>query len=365
MATRLARWADQQGVPVQVAPADARTTPELGAAASKEVLHLVRHRGAVLKPCTGRTDSLLCCNLNVLTQVVGCPLDCSYCVLQAYQNSAVITVGANGADILSRLEAEAAQQPRRLLRVCTGQVGDSLALEPELGFASRLVRQVARSDNLVLELKTKTDAVDDLLPLDHGGRTIVSWSLSPAGTARREEHGCASLDGRLQAAARAARAGYLVGFHLDPMIPGVSAEQEQQDHRELLTQALDAVPPDRLAHVSLGTVRFPPSARRTMLERFPDSRATLGELLPEADGKLRLLSPRRVALYRAVAAVARARCPELFIYLCMEPARIWRAALGSLDLDSNQAVELAFARSLHRRFGLCPEAPDPAHYPAE
>ena len=111
-------------------------------------------------------------------------------------------------------------------------------------------------------------------------------------------------------------------------------------------------------------MRFPPTARRTLLERWPSSRATLGELLPEADGKLRLLTPRRIRLYRAVAEVAVRRCPEAFLYLCMEPARVWRKALGSSPA-SNEEVEFLFASSLHRRYGLAPVPPTLADYPPD
>lgn len=365
VARRVARLARERHVPLTVTDEDpaelARTAPDLGASTSKETLLLTAHRGAVLKPCTGRTDSLLCCNLRVLTQTVGCPLDCSYCVLHSYQNRGVISVGANLGTVLERLEQEARCRPGRLMRVCTGQVGDSLALEPWLGVAGRAVGVAARLPNILLELKTKTDQVEPLLSLPHGGRTVISWSLSPEETAQREEHHCATTAQRLAAAARVAEAGYLVAFHLDPMIPGLDAQTDQALHADLLAQALEAVPAQRVAYISMGTVRFPPAARRTLLGRFPDSRATLGELHKEVDGKLRPLTPRRVALYQAVASVARQRCPQAFLYLCMEPERVWVRALGTGYAD-REDVELALARSLHQRFGLAPMEPRPENY---
>ena len=368
VARRVTRLAQQLGVPVAVTDEDptelARAAPDLSAPTSKEILLLTPHRGAVLKPCTGRTDALLCCNLRVLTQTVGCPLDCSYCVLQSYQNRGVISVGADLGSVMERLAAEAARRPRRLMRVCTGQVGDSLALEPWLGVAARAVEAAARLPNILLELKTKTDVVEPLLALPHGGRTVVSWSLSPGEVARREEHDAATTAQRLDAAARAAGAGYLVAFHLDPMIPGADAGHDQRLYADLLAQALDAVPAERVAYISMGAVRFPPAARRTLLGRFPGSRATLGELLPEVDGKLRPLTPRRIALYRAVAQVARERCPSAFLYLCMEPERVWRRALGT-SYETREEVELAFAASLHQRYGLAPVEPVAEDYGAD
>lgn len=353
MAARLERWAKEQGVSVvHRSSGREHTAPDLGIATSKRSLLLVRHQGAVLKPCTGRTDSLLCCDLHVITQTVGCPLDCSYCVLQHYQNRAQITLRADPEEILDRLEQELAQKPHRLFRVCTGQVADSLALEPVVGFAAPAVERFAALPNGVLELKTKTDRVDFLLGLAHGGRTVISWSLNPPQVVEQEEHGCAPLGARLEAARQAAGAGYLVAFHLDPMI--CSRPGDEQRYVDLAREATAAIPADRLAYLSMGTVRFLPSMRRTLAARFALSRVTHGELLPDVDGKLRLLSPLRTALYRNLAQAIRQRCPDTFIYLCMEPARIWRQALDA-PWTSQQEVDLAFSASLQRRYGLGPE----------
>ena len=351
LAHRLRRWASQRGVPLRLEQpgAAAHAAAELEIDSSKQTLRVVRHRGAVLKPCTGRTDSLLCCNLHVVTQTVGCPLDCSYCILQDYQNRSGITVHADPHEILDRLAADlAAQPPGRLVRVCTGQVADSLALEPLLGFVAPAVTRFAGFSSAVLELKTKTDRVDPLIGLPHNGRTIVSWSIAPPDVVAREEHRCASLRRRLEAAGRVARDGYLVAFHLDPMISGA---RDQQRYSDVVSQALEAVPLQRVAYVSMGTVRFLPSMRRTLAVRFPRSRVPLGELLPDVDGKLRLLAPRRIALYRAVASRIRHLAPEVFVYLCMEPSRVWRRALG-VDHGHRDEVEQAISDSLDRRFGL-------------
>ena len=352
VAARIRRWAREAGVPVRVEPRGVsrdHAAPDLGIGSSKQCLRVRRQRGAVLKACTGRTDRLLCCNLHVITQTVGCPLDCSYCILQDYHNSASITIHADPDEILDHLEVELAdQRPGRLLRVCTGQVADSLALEPLVGFAAEAVSRFASLPNAVLELKTKTDRVEPLLGLPHGGRTIVSWSLAPADVVDQEEHRCAPLEARLEAASRVVDAGYLVAFHLDPMISG---EGERRRYASVIRRALEAVPADRVAYVSMGTVRFLPAMRRTLISRFPDSRAPLGELLPDVDGKLRLLAPRRVALYRAVARQIRDLAPEVFVYLCMEPPRIWRRALG-VELADRHQVEQQMTASLRQRFSL-------------
>jgi spore photoproduct lyase len=360
-ARRLMEHARRLRIPVVAgrSEAEGRARPDTGAASSKRAVRVVRYRGgAVLKPCTGRTDALLCCNLLVATQTVGCPLDCSYCILQAYQNRAEIVVQADPDPLLDAIQQRLDQRPRRLARVCTGQVADSLALEPEVGFAEAAVRRFASLKSGLLELKTKTDRVQALLGLPHAGHTVISWTLNPADRAAAEEHGAASLSARLAAASRAVEAGYLLAFHLDPLL---TSDGDPTPFLALVDEIFDAVPRRRVACLSLGTVRFQPAMRRTVLTRFPDSRVTLGELLPDIDGKLRLVQPLRITLYRDLAARIRRCAPEVPLYLCMEPPRVWRAALGVAHA-SRQEVELALAASLYQRFGLGPCAPSLEDY---
>jgi spore photoproduct lyase len=95
----------------------------------KRRLFIAREEGRFLRRCPG-TTGMKCCNLFVLNPVVGCPYDCTYCFLQAYQNEPFITVYANLEDLEAEVSALKALNKGRLLRICTGELADSLALEP-------------------------------------------------------------------------------------------------------------------------------------------------------------------------------------------------------------------------------------------
>src|SRR4030042_6306658 len=49
----------------------------------KETLRLISFPGQLLKPCPGTRENL-CCGYQILNIGTTCPIDCSYCVLQAY-----------------------------------------------------------------------------------------------------------------------------------------------------------------------------------------------------------------------------------------------------------------------------------------
>ena len=74
------------------------------------------------------------------------------------------------------------------------------------------------SPNALLELKTKSNHVEHLLELPHGGKTVISWSVNPQAIITKEELKTSNLDERIKAARISSEAGYKVAFHFDPMI---------------------------------------------------------------------------------------------------------------------------------------------------
>ncbi|RUM36511.1 MAG: DNA photolyase, partial [Desulfobulbus sp.] len=52
----------------------------------KHHLLLAENRGTFFKPCPG-TREYRCCDYQVLNIGMGCPMDCVYCILQAYLNN--------------------------------------------------------------------------------------------------------------------------------------------------------------------------------------------------------------------------------------------------------------------------------------
>ncbi|MFQ6672716.1 MAG: spore photoproduct lyase family protein, partial [Candidatus Tectimicrobiota bacterium] len=243
---------------------------------------------------------------------------------------------------LAQLDAYLAGYPDGLVRLGTGELADSLALEEATGWSARLVRHIAGKPNALLELKTKTALVEPLLDLDHAGRTVVAWSLNPEGIVQQEELKTASLEDRLAAAARAQSAGYLVAFHFDPLVhyPGW-----ESGYRAVVARLAEAVDPRRVAWVSLGGLRFLPGLKAVIKARFPKSRLPAGEFIEGQDGKLRYLAPVRAAMYRAVAGWLKDWDEELLIYLCMERGALWEAALDERPPDRD-AVEDRFRQRL-------------------
>jgi spore photoproduct lyase len=330
---------------VSDAEAFGRSIDRLPLTRGKRVLRLAVGRGSLVKPCPATAEPYLCCRYTVLNAQSQCPMDCAYCVLQTYLDSACQTVFVNTDDMLEQAGRLLDESPNRLFRIGTGELADSLALDDLTGTARECIEFFAARPNALFELKTKTVRVDGALEAK-SHRAVISWSVNPPSVISSEEHGAAPLERRLDAAARCAAAGFLIGFHFDPILDFPDCESA---YAGLADRLFDAVDPSRVAWISLGSLRYPPALGDVIRTRFPNSRIGFGEMIRGLDGKMRYPRPLRTALYRSVVERIRRRSSEVFVYFCMESRPVWEKVMGFAPRD-NADLDFRFAESLHRRF---------------
>ncbi len=296
-------------------------------AAGKRRLILMRRRSPFLMACPAGSGEFACCGYLVLILASNCPMDCAYCFLQEYlADNPGFQVYANYADALEELQALAHRAPNRHFRVGTGELADSLAFDSLTGLSLELVDFFARQRNLVLELKTKTDEIENLLTVDPNGQVMVSWTLSPPAVFSSSEHRTAPPAARIEAACRVAEAGYGVAFHLDPVIAYGGAER---DYLELLDRLFAVLDPSRIGFISMGGLRMSPGLRAAARRRFPADPMLLGEEVLAADGRYRTFTPLRARLFRMLSERIRKQAPSLAVYLCMESATMSERIFGA------------------------------------
>ncbi|MFH1138805.1 MAG: DNA photolyase [Pseudomonadota bacterium] len=310
-------------------------------------LVLARHCGNFIKPCPG-TRGYNCCGLEIIHFGLGCYLDCSYCVLQCYLDSPALVLFGNVEQGLAELDGLIDGEGPRPRRFCTGEFTDSLLLEDMTGLGKRLVEMFSRAKSAVLELKTKTVNIEGLLGLDHGGRTIISFSVNAPEISRLEESRTPPLKRRLEAAARAVENGYRLAFHFDPMIRHVGW---RDGYRRAVDDIFAAVPADQIAWISMGVFRYPPGLKSIVRRRHPWSRIMDDEFILAEDGKMRLPRPLRVEMYSFMREAVQAADPGACLYMCMESPRVWREVFG-FDPGPDGLVDLLDARVAPRRPGL-------------
>lgn len=314
--------------------------------APKRVLFLKRSKGKVVKDCPGTAENYLCCRYRVINQAQNCPLNCTYCILQFYLNQPAMIIFTDVDDILTEAKSKIQAHPERLFRIGTGELGDSLALSGSRYFAEKAIPFFASLPNVVFELKSKTTKIDSLLSLKHQGRTVLSWSVNPQKIIESEESKSASLSARLAAAKKAQEAGFLIGFHFDPILYVADWKNKYTDLIEEVYQKVDS---SRIAWISLGSLRFPLSMKDRISKRCPESDIPFGEMVRGMDGKLRYTRPVRVPMYQLVYNRLMAFPNPSFVYFCMESPVVWREVTGFTP-ESNKHLDFLFAESLFRRF---------------
>ncbi len=293
--------------------------------ATKKKIILMRHKGEFLKKCPG-SEGQVCCNYFVVNFASNCPMDCSYCYLQEYlSNNPALKVFGNVGDLIEEADQTLKKHRGVFFRIGTGEITDSLALEPYTGTVRELVPYFAEQPNVLLELKTKSDSVESILDLDSRGRVVVAWSMNPQRVIELDEHGTASFAERLQAARRCQSAGYRLGFHFDPMIEYAGWEK---DYRSMIEEIFESIDWRGLSWLSLGVLRQTPSLKRIMRQRFPQTELLGGEQVLCPDGKLRYFQPLRVEMYRKMVRWIRRFAPTVQIYLCMESREVWQQVFG-------------------------------------
>ena len=291
-------------------------------AAGKEVLFLTKNKGRFIRGCPG-TRHYECCRYLILHVGTYCPMDCAYCILQTFFHPPVLQYFVNQEDMFLELDQFFKTTSHR--RIGTGEYTDSLIWSQWTALVENLVQRFARQSRVALELKTKTNLVENLRDLEHNRKTILAWSLNTEAMIRENEIGTASLAERLDAALRCQAWGYPLAFHFDPIIIGDGFEKE---YMAVVQQLFDRIDPDNIVWISLGTLRCMPPLKAIIHRRFPHSGIMYGEFISGLDNKLRYFKPLRIKFYRQIISAIRERAPQVPLYFCMESADVWDQAIG-------------------------------------
>lgn len=302
---------------------------------SKRLLYICRFPGKFFKRCPGSRPGLACCNYFVLNWGLQCDMNCSYCYLQSFINTPLLTIYSNLDDALRELRA---LDPIMGLRVGTGETVDSLSLDELTLFSHQLIAFFRDFPQWTLEFKTKSAKVDQFLQVPHAGNVVVSWSVNPQHIVEHEEHGTASLNERLAAARRCAERGFRISFHIDPMI---WHPEWRENYAQLVDEICTRFLPDEIPYMSVGALRFQPEQRAIMRERFGlKSYVTSAETFVGGDGKLRYDARVRQEMFQFVLERFRAHDPRWRIFMCMETPETWLKTVGNSPFRDERMHDL-------------------------
>jgi len=251
-----------------------------------------------------------------------CPYGCKYCYLAGTRGvwySPSVKIYVNLPEIINRIDriANHLAQPTAFY---LGKLQDGLALDPLTAYSTALVPFFAPHPWARQVILTKSASVDRLLDLDHGGHTILSWSLNPPEVADAFEENVPSVAERLEAMRHCAERGYPIRAVIMPIIPVVNWRRV---YEAFLTELLRTVPLQRL---TFGGICIYKGARRLMETKLGRDNPISGEIAEdssEGDGRARYSPALRLKMYKYMIACARRIHPELELALSLEDVEIW------------------------------------------
>lgn len=314
---------------------------------SKRNIYIKKFEGSFFKRCPGARPQLTCCNYFVLNLGQQCNFNCSYCYLQSFINNPLMHVYSNINQALEELREIGEQMSDQTLRVGTGEVIDSLSLDPLTGYSQKLICFFKDYPKWRLEFKTKSQYVDQFINETHNNNIITSWSINPEKIITQEEHKTASLKQRLRAAKKCQEKGFLVSFHIDPVIWHPDWEI---NYTNMVAEITSLFQPKDLPYLSIGALRFQPQQMHIMRERFGmKSLVTSAEVFASKDGKLRYDKTLRQKMFKKIIEEFKKHSPDWNIFLCMESPETWlrsanhlpKSSKGISDLFNHQVVRSA------------------------
>lgn len=271
----------------------------------------------ILGDCPVASEKTRCCNLYTLDAVKNCGFDCSYCSIQSFYTDGKIYLHEDLKAKLNKLELD----PNKIYHIGTGQSSDSLMWGNREGILDDIFQFADKNKNVILELKTKSNAIGYFRKNKIPSNVIVTWSLNTDIIIEAEEHHTASLQDRLNSARAIADMGILVGFHFHPIVEYKGWETE---YHSIIDFIQENFIPEEVALISLGTLTFIKPVIKQLRKRKLESKI-LQMPLTDAEGKFSYPLDIKKQLFSSVYNRFSEKWKTMvYFYMCMEEKSLWK-----------------------------------------
>ncbi len=270
-----------------------------------------------------KNRNIVCQSAYELHSAYGCLHHCDYCFLG---NTMMVVL--NLEELLSHLDRLIEDNPHQGLYKFDNQT-DNLCFEPEYGASELFVNYFAGKRGRYLMLYTKSDNVDHLLTLGHGGKTIICWTLTCDAAAQIYEKEAPSMSSRICAAQKCQEAGYPVRFRLSPIIP---IEGWREENEKMIRQLLSSVRPDVICIQTLTHMTAEQLRRSMDTTRFDDEILSTMDEGARGDRCGPFPHETREMIYRFFLDTISSIAPEVPVVTCLETPEMWRALASELKM---------------------------------
>ncbi|WP_102398786.1 spore photoproduct lyase [Haloimpatiens massiliensis] len=206
-----------------------------------------------------------------LPLVSGCTGQCQYCYLNTnLGDKPYIKINANVEEILYKAQSYINEKLPEVTIFEGSATSDPVPVEPYSHLLRRTIEFFANNENGRFRFVTKYNDVDSLINLNHKGKTEVRFTLNTDKVIREYESKTASINKRIEASVKLAKAEYPIGFIIAPVF---IYEGWKEDYRNLLIELKDNLPTNLKYPLTFEVIshRYTSRAKDIILQVFPNT----------------------------------------------------------------------------------------------
>ncbi|OMF34234.1 spore photoproduct lyase [Paenibacillus sp. FSL H8-0548] len=265
---RIFEWVKKEGIPYRMTTSHNRIT-NLPGDSELEKYKIAKRTLVVGIRKTLKFDTSKPSAEYAIPIATGCMAHCHYCYLQTTLGAKpYIRVYVNIDDILDAAQGYIDERQPEITRFEAACTSDPVGLEPISGSLRELIEFFGKQEHGRLRFVTKFHHVDSFLDAQHNGHTRIRFSVNDKYVIKHFEPATSKFEQRIEAASKAARAGYPIGFIIAPII---WHEGWENGYEELISSLAEALPHDVTKDLTFELIqhRFTKTAKAVIEKRYP------------------------------------------------------------------------------------------------
>lgn len=213
-----------------------------------------------------------------LPLVTGCNGRCEYCYLNTnLKDKPYVRMYVNTGEVLEKASRYIEEGPHAPTIFEGAATSDPVPVEPYSHALAQTIEFFAKQPNGRFRFVTKFQNIDGLLSLNHNNHTEIRFSINTDYVITNFEHATPRVKQRLEAAVKAIKAGYPVGFLIAPVFVYPNWEE---DYLKMIDLMKGMIPSEAVQHPITFEVishRYTPTAKNHILQVFSETQLPMND----------------------------------------------------------------------------------------
>lgn len=203
--------------------------------------------------------------------VSGCIGRCEYCYLNTQLgDKPFVKVFVNIDDVLNQAKKYINEREPDITIFEGAATSDPVPLEPYTNSLKSTIEFFGKESKGRFRFVTKYSDIDSLLDIKHNNHTEIRFSINTPKVIDTYEHHTSSSNKRIEAAVKAANAGYKIGFIIAPVF---LYENWKEDYSKLIKYIKNTLPEKFHTKLTFEVIshRYTSKAKNRIIEIFPET----------------------------------------------------------------------------------------------